>query len=110
MATDFSFTRYMPVTSDGDRLDVFNSQFRNLRYAIPVEKRIVLSVAHAQNAPGLAHRFLGDAGLWWAILHFNGLKNPRTDLYPGRTINIPNRQALLSFLETPSSSTTQVEV
>lgn len=110
MANDFNYTRYMPLTSDGEARDVFNSQFRNLRYAVPVGQQIVLTVAHAYNAPGLAHKYLGNAKLWWAIIHFNGMKDPRIDLYPGRVVNIPNRQALLSFLETPASTSTQVEV
>lgn len=108
--SSFNYTRYMPVTSDGDQRDVFNSQFRNMRFAVPVKEQIILGGAFSYNAPGLAKAYLGDERLWWTIIHFNGFKDPRIDMYPGRLVRIPDRQALLNLLETASNSTTQVRL
>lgn len=104
----FDYTNFMPVTSDGNHRDVFQSQFRNLRFLVPVVEQLIIGSAFAYNAPGLAHNKLGDAKLWWVLMAYNGLYDPRVDLYPGRVINIPDRQATLTLLQASSKNTSQV--
>jgi hypothetical protein len=106
----YDYTRYMPVTSDGGARDIFNSQFRNLRFSVPIAKQIQISAALAYNPFAIALGYLGEEQLWWVIIAFNGLYNPRSDLYPGRVINIPDRSSLLRFLETSSVQSTQFQL
>lgn len=107
----FDYTNFMPVTSDGEHRDVFNSQFRNLRFLVPVVEKLMIGAAFAHNAPGLAHAKLGDAKLWWVLMAYNGLYDPRVDLYPGRMIDIPDRQATLTVLQSSSrNQSTQIQL
>jgi hypothetical protein len=106
----FAFSQYMPITSDGDNRDVFNSQFKNLRFAVPIKIRIQVTAAFAYNAPAIAAKYLGDPMLWWVIVQFNGFYDPREDLYPGQTVSIPDRAKLLSFLETLGTQSTRIQL
>jgi hypothetical protein len=110
MAEPLSISGYMPLTSDGKHFNVFRARFRNIRYAVPAEQSIVIDAAMAANAPGIAHKYLGDVKLWWVILHYNGLADGIADLQPGRRIFIPNRRTLLAFLERQESTTKSVRL
>jgi hypothetical protein len=102
----FSIENFMPVLED-NHLDIFNAKFRNIRN-LPEQHRITINAGYAHNLPTIAYEYLQDVNLWWAILMFNGLRDPLEDIKPGMTIRIPNKAALISMLEAKSTSSNSV--
>lgn len=100
MASRFNLANFMTRTSDGQALSVFSAKSKNMRFNVPTERTITLGSADAHNLPGIAHRFLGDKGLWWVLLEYNGLYDPIEDVQPGLILRIPSRSALITYLET----------
>ena len=103
----FSIERFLDRTSDGEGLNIFSARFRNIR-DLPEQERIVIDAAFAHNLPSLAHKYLQDVNLWWAILMYNGLRAPIEDIVPGLTLRIPNKAALVSLLESKQTSSDNV--
>ena len=102
----FSIENFMEVTT-GNHLDIFSAKFRNIR-SLPEQQRVVIDAAFAHNLPTLAYTYLQDTNLWWAILMYNGLRDPLEDLVPGMTIKIPSKTALIAMLEAKQTSTNSV--
>ena len=105
----FTLEKFLPRMSDGKGGDIFNANFRHIRN-VQEQQRVVIDAAYAHNLPGLAHEYLQDTGLWWALLMYNGLQDPINDVVPGITIRIPNRNQLLLLLEAQSESSSVVRL
>jgi len=102
---------FLPL--DDTQNDIWNSTAKDLRFAVPVSQLVTIGMEYENNAPGLAHTYLGDVTLWWVILEFNGLSDAMTDLTPGLQIRIPDRKSLIAYLErdlTPTSSETTLTI
>jgi hypothetical protein len=95
----FDAVRYMPLTSDGGDLDVFGYRLKNVRFNVPVEKEIILKASDAYNLPGIAYTYLGDASMWHILLDYNGLDDSVNDIVPGLKLRIPQRAALIAYME-----------
>lgn len=104
----FNIVNYTPATADGKDLDVFKGRYKNMRFNMAAERTIKLTVADEFNLPGLAFKYLGDKGLWWVLLQFNGLTDPINDIRAGTVLRVPSRSDVISYLETVSETTTIV--
>lgn len=97
----FRIENFFPITDDGQSRSIFRSTTRNMRTNVALSKSFTLTVGDEANLPTLAHEHLGDKDLWWALLMYNGWQDPINDVKSGKTILIPDRGQLLSWLETP---------
>ena len=97
--TRFSIENFIPITQDGQSLDIFKAKFREIRSTVREQQRVVIDAAYAGNLPGLAHKYLDNTSLWWAILLYNGLQDPLDDVKVGMTIKIPSRSDLIAVME-----------
>lgn len=94
----YSYGNFMPLSNAGE-LDPFRAKFRNLRTLIRPTKVILITEPFEGNLPGLAHIHLGDKGLWWALAYFNGLQDMLEDVSVGTVIRIPDKDQLISLLQ-----------
>ena len=101
----FDYTNFARMNADGVTHNTFSSAFRNMRFVVQYNQVITLDTSWEGNAPGLADRYLGDARLWWVILHYNGISDYLNGLVPGMQLRIPDRKALLNYLELSSQQT-----
>jgi hypothetical protein len=109
MSSRFNVANFMALTKDGQALSVFSAKFKNIRYNIPAERTLVLTVADEHNLPGIAAKYLGDKNLWWLLMEYNGLYDPIGEVLAGNILRIPSRTALIAYLETtPENSSTVV--
>lgn len=60
----------------------------------PADSDIAYIVKIADRLDLIASRILGNAHLWWVILHRNDIRLMPNDLVPGRTIFIPTLDSL----------------
>ena len=92
-------------------LDVQNSEYTNVRWGVPVYKIITITSAYVANLPGLAYAVYGNQDYWRAILAFNGLQDPISDVQVGVVIGLPNDAGLQAFLtRTKQSSSVTMTV
>jgi hypothetical protein len=85
-------------------LDIHKSGYNNIRWAVVPDAVITIDAKYEANLPGLAHDYYGDQTLWRAILAFNGLQDPLSDIVIGSIIGLPNRSSLDKFLATNNSA------
>lgn len=97
--TQYDINQFMSVTDDGGALNYWDADFRNLNLIIPASETVVIGAEWSYNLPGLAASKLGSRFLWWVLLVYNGLSDPINDVVPGVTLAIPDRNALMSFLQ-----------
>lgn len=95
----FDSARYMTLTPDRKDLNIYDAKFRDLRFAMVATRSIEVDASTEANLPGLAETYLGDQSLWWVILEFNGLLDPIQDIRAGVQLLIPERRAVIAFLE-----------
>lgn len=74
------------------------SGFRNIRYALEYAKSIVVTQADIANLPGISYREYGTESAFHAILAYNGLTDPLTDLYPGVVLRLFTKASLDAYL------------
>jgi len=60
--------------------------------------RNVITESDLQRLDNLAHKFLGDARLWWALALVNNIANPLTDMYAGQVLLVPRTIAVVDAL------------
>lgn len=99
----FDFHRFFNLTEDERSYDIFSAPVRSIR-KIPSNGIVTVTAKWEYNLPGLAHSYLGDKGLWWAILMHNGLSDPLRDIKPGVQLRIPDKGPLLALLESRRTS------
>lgn len=95
----FNIANFMTPTADGKTLSVFSASYKNMRYAVAVERTLLLRPQDEHNLPGIAEKYLGNKELWWVLLEFNGLHDPIHDIKAGNVLLIPSRSSLISYLE-----------
>jgi hypothetical protein len=95
---DLDWSSFTPVDNTGNAYSIFRSGYKNLRFNVPVQKKVTLNAAQAYNLPGLSQELFTDTSLWLALLAFNGLSDPLTDVYPGLTLNVPTKADLVAYI------------
>lgn len=105
----FNYAQYMPYSNVGE-LDVFNAKFRGLRWRVRTAEVIVINAAFENNLPGLAHTYLEDKGLWWALAYYNGIQDPMHDVVSGMVLRIPDKDQLVALLEANVDNTAQLRL
>lgn len=105
-ATDYNWSRYTPLDNTGSDYSVFKSAFKNIRFAIPLSKKYMITASDEANLFGLSFKFYGDISLWRVLLEYNGLVDPLNDLYVGRVINIPNKSDVIAYIAKQQNNTT----
>ena len=87
------------VPLDSVQQNIWDSTAKNFRFNVPYDRVIRVSASDEANLPGIAYRYLGDTSLWWVLLEYNGLTDPIEDLKVGMSLKIPQRKALIAYLE-----------
>lgn len=95
---DLQYTAFTPVDSTGTAYSIFRSGFKNLRFSVRVASTVTLDSSQAYNLPGLSQQLFNDTSLWQALLSFNGLSDPMTDIYPGLTLNVPYKSDIVAYV------------
>jgi len=101
---DFDYSKYTPLDNTLDQYDVFQSGYKNIRFNIQQQQQIQLDNSNAYNLPGIAYQAYGDTSLWWAIMVYNGLSDPLTDIQPGIVLLLPAKSTIQSYISRQSSS------
>lgn len=89
-----------PITQlydGGFDLDLLKSSYNNLRWTVAVDYLLTIDSKYEANLPGLAYDYYGDTSYWRAILMFNGLNDPISDIIVGAVIGLPSRTSLDQF-------------
>lgn len=94
----FNASFYFPSLPNG-AFDIWDSTAKDMRYNVPTATTIVVDSSLEANLPHIAYEYLGDTSLWWTLLYFNGLTDPLSDIYSLAVLRIPERQALITYLE-----------
>jgi hypothetical protein len=97
MATYSKSSPYFSTQSFGPFLDVLN--YRTIPSDVSDAEFNITSV-YKHRPDLLAFDLYGDAALWWVFAgrNPNVLKDPIFDFYPGQTIFIPKKEALVAAL------------
>lgn len=104
---DLSYSAYTPIDNTGDAYSIFTSGFKNLRFSVNISQTITLTAAQAYNLPGLSQELYSDTSLWFALLAFNGLSDPMTDVYPGLSLNVPYKSDIVAYVSQSNKTTSQ---
>ncbi len=102
-----------PVTelhSGGFDTDVFTSAYANIRWGVVVDTIIVVDAKYEANLPGLAFDYYGNQEYWRAILNFNGLIDPISDVCVGTTLAMPSRSSIDQFMTSKNAQLTKALV
>jgi hypothetical protein len=95
---DYDWSNYTPLDSTGDNFDIFKSAYKNIRFNVQTSQQIQLTATDMANLPGLAYRLFGDSSLWRALLAFNGLNDPLSDIAVGILLMVPSKAAITAYL------------
>jgi hypothetical protein len=94
---DYNWSRYTPLDNSGN-YDKFKSGYKNLRFNVQPNTQIQLKSTDVANLPGLAFRLFGDTSLWRALLAYNGLSDPISDLAVGLVLRVPTKADVIAYL------------
>lgn len=103
---DFNYSRYTPLDNTG-YYDIFRSGYKNLRFNVQQTQQLQLDAGTAYNLPGLAYKLYGDTSLWRALLAYNGLSDPLTDIQPGVTLIIPTKADVVAYISRQTTNSLQ---
>lgn len=95
----FNLANYLEVTPDGDHFNIWDAPFRDIHLRVPTSRVITIDASTQANLPGIAAEYLGSRYLWWALLFYNGITDPISGVYSGLILKVPDREALLVYLE-----------
>jgi len=101
---DYDWSAYTPLDSTGTNYDIFSSAYKNVRFNVQVQTQYTIKTKDIANFPGLAYTLYGDTSLWRALLAYNGLSDPISDLAIGMVINIPAKASLSAYLSQQSTN------
>lgn len=99
--------KYKDVTKtlDGE-LDHLGSEFA--RYGRPKEdgqeRTMVIPKELESDLPGVALSVYGDMALWRNLMHYNGIRDPLSDVCSGAVIRIPSRAKLTEPMGNPTEN------
>jgi len=91
-------------------LDILSSQYVNMRFMVSVDKVVTIDSKYEANLPGLAFDYYGDQEYWRAIMHFNGLTDPISEVCVGSLIGMPNKSSLDAFFASRTNQTPTTQV
>lgn len=95
---DYDWSAYTPLDSTGTNYDKFKSAYKNIRFNVQQTQQIQLTATDMANLPGLAYRLFGDTSLWRALLAYNGLSDPLSDIAVGIILKVPTKAAITAYL------------
>lgn len=104
---DLNWSRFTPVDNTGSNYNMFKSGFKNVRFNVPNQSRYQLSMLDMANLPGLAYKFYGDTSLWRALMAYNGITDPLSEICPGMTINVTTKSAIQGYVSAQVKSQQQ---
>ncbi len=94
----FNTAFYYPIL-EGGAFDIWDANPSDMKFNVPTATTIVVDSSLEANLPHIAYEYLGDTSLWWTLLYYNGITDPISDIYSLALLRIPDRQALISYLE-----------
>lgn len=103
---DYNYTRYTPVDNTGTTYSASKSAYKNIRFALPLSRQILVDSKYMANLPGLAYDLYGDTSLWRMILAYNGLQDAVNDICVGMTLNVPLKSDVIAYLSQQQNNAT----
>lgn len=97
MSTDYDFSTNTPLDNTGTSYSIFKSGYKNIRFAIPATRTIVIDESDMANLVGIAFRLYGDVSLWYALLAYNGIQDQVQEIYPGLVLRCPNKSDIIAY-------------
>ena len=79
-------------------LDNLASSYINLKYGATTSTTLLVDSSYQSNLPGISYDFYGDTTFWRAILAYNGLNDPVSDICVGTTLILPDASSLAAFM------------
>ncbi len=101
---DYDLSRYTPLDNTLEMRDILKSGYKNMRFVVTPASQIQITAATMCNLPGLAYQLYGDTSLWRALLDFNGLSDPISDVCVGMTLLVPSKASLIDYLSKPQAN------
>lgn len=98
MSTDYDFSTNTPIDNTRTNYSVFQSGYKNIRFAIPYTRTMVVDESDMANLVGIAFRLYGDVSLWRALLAYNGIQCAIQEVYPGLVLKCPNKSDIIAYL------------
>lgn len=95
---DYNWSNYTPIDSTGSNYDLFNSAYVNVRFQVQPTTQYQITKTDMANLPGMAYRFFGDTSLWRALMRYNGLSDPISQIAVGLVLNVPTKSDLLAYI------------
>ena len=97
----YSYRRanYIQLTTNRQALDLLNTNYTDIKFALPAVRKIFVTDAFEANLPGIAYQLWGDPdfGYWWVLGLFNGIIDPINDVVRGRVLLIPDINDIKRF-------------
>jgi hypothetical protein len=94
----YDWANYTPLDNTYDSYNVFNSAFKNIKFAVATSNTYLVGEHDMANLPGIAYKLFNDTSAWNIILRFNGLNDPIQDVYAGLVLNIPDKSDVIAYL------------
>jgi len=101
----YSIDNFAPVVAEGDVLDIWNADYVGIQQ-VPTASSVLVTSEWAANLPGMASVYLGSRYLWWVLLVYNGLYDAVNDVRVGITLRVPDRDALMTYMDQRRSDRT----
>lgn len=106
ISTDYDWSAFTPVDSTGNNYDLFRSAYKNVRFNVQKTTQLQLTSMDVANLPGLSYRLYNDTSLWRALMAYNGLSDPISDISVGIVIDVPTKADLNAYF---SKQTNQLQ-
>jgi hypothetical protein len=98
--SEYNFANLFNVVQLGEK-SYFNIS-KTLRFDniqdIPEQYFNVYELKETDTWTGISYIYYGTISLWWLICKFNDIKNPFTEVLPGKIIKIPVKQIVDKIL------------
>ncbi len=96
--TTYDWGRFTPVDSTGLARPPYRSKFKNLRYRLQYWRSFVIRQGDIAGLPLIADRFYGDVSFWEHIMSYNGIVDPLTEVYVGRTLRLFTKSSFIKYI------------
>jgi hypothetical protein len=104
MSTDFDYHNYTPVDNTGTAYTVFQSAYKNIRFALPVSGTYTITQSDMANLVGIAYKLYGDVSLWYMLMAFNGIQDQVQEVFPGTILNIPSKTDVNAYISSQQAN------
>lgn len=103
----YDIKKYSRTEREGRQLSIHKTAYKNLRFALTLEKVIVLTEMDTANLPGISYRLYGDVSYWRILFHYNGMRCPISDVRPGVKLMVPSKASITAYMSAQNTQNRQ---